>query len=39
MDFHFDGLDVPLTLPDQYLTVRMYENLQVYAETHRERCR
>ena len=36
MDFHFEGLDVPLTLPDQYLTVRMYENLQVYAETHPE---
>ena len=31
MKFHFEGLDVPITLPDRYLTVRMYENLQVFA--------
>lgn len=36
MKFHFEGLDVPLTLPDAYLSVRMYENLQLYAETHPE---
>jgi hypothetical protein len=28
MKFHFEGLDVPITLPDNYLSVRMYENLQ-----------
>ena len=36
MNFHFEGLDVPITLPDRYLTVRMYENLQAYAESHPE---
>jgi hypothetical protein len=36
MDFHFEGLDVPITLPDRYLTVRMYERLQAYAERNPE---
>lgn len=36
MEFHFEGLDVPLSLPDEYLSVRQYERLQVYAESHPE---
>ena len=36
MNFHFEGLDVPLTLPDDYLSVRMYENLQAFAQSHPE---
>ena len=28
MEFHFDGLDDPIVLPDEYLKVRQYQRLQ-----------
>lgn len=28
MDFHFDGLQEPLALPDEWLTTRQFENMQ-----------
>jgi len=31
MDFNFDGLPEPIRLPDEYLTVRQYENFQRFA--------
>lgn len=34
MDFHFEGLDVPITLPDEYLSVVQYERLQRFLHKH-----
>lgn len=34
MNFHFEGLDVPIALPDEYLSVVQYERLQRFLHQH-----
>jgi hypothetical protein len=36
MEFKLDGLDKPIILPDQYLSVIQYERLQRYLLAHKE---